>query len=107
MRCQGLGRTELHVSQVSLGTVEIGLEDYEIHSGAPTPPDRRKAERLLHRALDLGINLIDTARSYGLAEGIIGRTLKARRSEYLIMSKVSQYPGEPERVKASIREYPG
>lgn len=76
------------VSELALGTVELGL-DYEI--GA-TKPDRTKAAAVLHGALDLGINLIDTARAYGDAEEIIGEALQGRRHEFVLVSKVSAKP---------------
>ena len=83
-----LGRTNLDVSEVSLGTVEIGT-DYGIPGpGRELRPREDEAARLLHRALDLGINFIDTARAYGDAEEIIGRTLRSRRREFILASKV-------------------
>jgi aryl-alcohol dehydrogenase-like predicted oxidoreductase len=48
----------------------------------------REAEALLHSVLDLGIVLIDTARSYGLAEERIGRHLARRRGEFVLSTKV-------------------
>jgi aryl-alcohol dehydrogenase-like predicted oxidoreductase len=52
-------------------------------------PDRATAEAVLHRALDLGYNLIDTAALYGLGanEILVGETLKARRGEFVLASK--------------------
>jgi aryl-alcohol dehydrogenase-like predicted oxidoreductase len=46
------------------------------------------AARVLNAALDAGLTLIDTARSYGLAEERIGRHLAARRDEFLLSTKV-------------------
>jgi aryl-alcohol dehydrogenase-like predicted oxidoreductase len=93
MRFRTLGRTELSVSEISLGTVEIGL-DYGIHAnGTAQMPDERESAMLLNRALDLGVNLIDTARAYGRSEEIIGRAVSRRRSEFLICSKVLAKPG--------------
>ena len=57
MRRKKLGRTNLEVSELSLGTVELGL-DYGIDA---TRPSEDEACDLLHYALDRGINLIDTA----------------------------------------------
>jgi aryl-alcohol dehydrogenase-like predicted oxidoreductase len=99
-----LGRTGLRVSPIALGTVALGLE-----YGIPTGPGLLKphasdAERLLNRALDLGVNLIDTARAYGESETIIGQALASRRQEFVLASKVSSYPGEPHRVGESVRE---
>ncbi len=84
-----LGKTNLLVSEISLGTVEIGM-DYGIAAGGgDRRPDEAAAEALLHRALDLGINYIDTARAYGESEAIIGRVLKSRRQEFVLASKLS------------------
>jgi len=46
------------------------------------------AARLLNHALDLGLTLIDTARSYGLSEERIGRHLARRRDEFVLSTKV-------------------
>jgi aryl-alcohol dehydrogenase-like predicted oxidoreductase len=90
------------VSELSLGTVELGL-DYGISAaGGRLKPGEREAARLLHAALDLGLNLLDTAPAYGDAERIIGSVLKDRRAEYHIVSKVAASPGRPERVRASV-----
>jgi aryl-alcohol dehydrogenase-like predicted oxidoreductase len=48
----------------------------------------RDAETLLNSVLDLGIGLIDTARSYGLSEERIGRHLARRRGEFVLSTKV-------------------
>lgn len=88
MKQRRLGRTGIQVSEISLGTVEIGL-DYGIPvAGEARLPSRVEAERLLNRALDLGCNLIDTARAYGASEEIIGGALKSRRHEYTLATKV-------------------
>lgn len=50
--------------------------------------DEAEAGRLLNRVLDAGITLIDTARSYGLAEARIGRHLAHRRPEFVLSTKV-------------------
>ena len=88
MNYRRLGRTGLKVSEVSLGTVELGLE-YGISDGRPLrKPSRADAARLLNVALDAGINFIDTARAYGDSEEVIGWALKPRRNEYVLASKV-------------------
>ena len=87
LRRRRLGRTSLQVSEIALGTVELGL-DYGIPSGDHVRPNEAAAARLLHRALDLGINLIDTARAYGDSEAIIGQALHDRRDEIILASKV-------------------
>jgi aryl-alcohol dehydrogenase-like predicted oxidoreductase len=111
MQKRTLGRTGVEVSRISLGTVEIGM-DYGIGpDGTAGRPSEAEAGRLLHAALDLGINLIDTARAYGESEAIIGRTLKARRREFILCSKVSSFHGQSpatgelrSKIMASIHE---
>ena len=111
MNYRRLGRTNLQVSEISLGTVELGM-DYGIPvQGEKRQPSEAEAARTLDCALDLGINLIDTAQAYGNSEAIIGRALKSRRSEYILATKISGlswegYTGRElrERVEASITE---
>ena len=87
MQYRLLGRTQLSISEVSLGTVELGME-YGLkgitESNIPAEADARN---LLNRAIDLGVNFIDTASEYGNSEEIIGRALKHRRSEYILATK--------------------
>ena len=89
MNYRRLGRTGLRVSEIGLGTVELGL-DYGVPvAGEHLRPPEEHAARLLNRALDLGVNFIDTARAYGASEEIIGRALKGRRNEYILASKLA------------------
>lgn len=111
MKRRRLGRTGFLVSAISLGTVEIGLNYGIAAGGAAQRPDEAQADRLLHRALDLGINFIDTARAYGESEAIIGRSLHSRRKEFFLCSKVLSYQDENlssselrARVTASVQE---
>jgi aryl-alcohol dehydrogenase-like predicted oxidoreductase len=95
------GRTNLDVSELSLGTVELGL-DYGIDN--ERRPSECEASELLHYALDRGINLIDTARAYGDAERVIGRALKGQREEYVLVSKVLPMPEAPMKVRSQVEE---
>ena len=92
------------VSEISLGTVELGL-DYGIAApGEKLRPPEQAAAELLHFALDRGITLIDTARAYGSAESIIGRALTGRRDAFVLASKVRPQPGEPEAIRRSVEQ---
>jgi aryl-alcohol dehydrogenase-like predicted oxidoreductase len=94
MRRRILGRTGLPVSEISLGTVELGL-DYGIAApGETLKPDEREASEFLHFALDSGINLVDTARAYGESEQIVGKALRSRRTEFILLSKIRSGPGD-------------
>jgi len=85
--CQ-LGTTNLSVSRIGLGTVEIGLP-YGI--GVSTLPTDKEADRILKTAVDLGITYIDTARGYGVAEERIGRSKIGRLPQVVIGTKCAQF----------------
>ncbi|OGD58977.1 hypothetical protein A3K78_10740 [Candidatus Bathyarchaeota archaeon RBG_13_52_12] len=72
-----LGRTSLKVSRVGIGGIPIQR------------PPISEAVKVIHRALDLGINLIDTSIGYGDSEIRIGQALKGRRDEAIIATKGS------------------
>ena len=109
MRYRRLGRTDLLVSEIGLGTVELGI-DYGIRTGQTTnQPSEHDASRLLNRALDLGVNYIDTAAAYGTSEETIGQALCSRRDEYILATKCMHWYDEglpvtevQARVEASI-----
>src|SRR5206468_4280804 len=111
MRYRPLGRTGFSVSEISLGTVEIGMPYGIARDGVAPPPDEAEASKLLHCALDLGVNLIDTARAYGESEAIIGRALRDRRKEFFLVSKVLSYHDQNldcaalrERITSSVHQ---
>jgi len=81
MRYRTLGRTGLQVSEIGLGTVELGLNYGMPVAGEHLRPSEEHAARLLNRALDLGVTFVDTARAYGASEEVIGRALAGRRGE--------------------------
>lgn len=72
------GRTGLTVSALGVGAGRLG---------DPQLSDAMVSE-FLNGALDLGVSLIDTARGYGGSEERIGKSLSARRNEFLLSTKV-------------------
>jgi aryl-alcohol dehydrogenase-like predicted oxidoreductase len=83
-----LGRTGWKVSPLALGTVALGV-DYGIQSpGGYGHPSDQEAVALIHRAVDLGINLFDTAPTYGESERLLGMALKGV-SDCLIATKIT------------------
>jgi len=81
MQYRTLGKTGLRVSEVGLGAAEIGWSE----------ASDAEAERVLKSALDLGINLLDTAAMYWRSEERIGRYLHNRRDEFIVASKCGDY----------------
>jgi len=86
MQTRKLGYTDLHLTKVGLGTWAIGGGGWAYGWG---PQDDAESMAAIRRALDLGINWIDTAAVYGLghSEEIIGRALAGRRDEVIIATK--------------------
>jgi aryl-alcohol dehydrogenase-like predicted oxidoreductase len=72
-----LGKTGLSVSVLGFGGSEVGYQEVA----------QKTVDAILGRALDAGVNLIDTAECYADSEGLIGRALGQRRSEVVLMTK--------------------
>src|SRR3989338_5072083 len=88
METKLLGRTNLKVSRLGLGTAEIGFA-YGI--GLRTLPSEDEAVKLLKKAVNLGINYFDTAYFYGLAEERIGKSGITKLPEVVIATKCGQF----------------
>ena len=86
-----LGRTELSASRLGLGGMYV-IDHYH--------RSRRDAVRLIHRALDLGINLVDTASSYFESEEVFGEALRGRRDGVVLATK--SYMRTRRRFKAEL-----
>lgn len=87
MEQRPLGTTGLMVSAVGLGAGRIG--------GAET--SEADVDALVGAALDLGVTLVDTARSYGLSEERLGAALAGRRERVVLSTKVGYgVPGLPD-----------
>ena len=74
-----------------------------LHHGYGPPSDEGDAAALLHEALDLGYNFLDTATIYGFGknETLIGEALKDRKNDYVQASKcVLMFDGEKRRIDA-------
>jgi aryl-alcohol dehydrogenase-like predicted oxidoreductase len=85
MEYRQLGKSGLKVSAIGLGGNTFG-------NGA----DEAQTARIIHRALDLGINFIDTADTYsrGVSEQYVGKAVAGRRQQALIATKVYGRMGE-------------
>src|ERR671927_1820964 len=92
-----LGRTGVLVSPLCLGAMMFGDWGNKDHD---------ESIRIIHRALDAGINFIDTADVYsqGESEEIVGAALKGRRDDVVLATKFTGQMGEgPNRRGASRR----
>ncbi|GAB4371416.1 MAG: NADH-dependent methylglyoxal reductase [Spirochaetales bacterium] len=78
-----IGKSGIKASVVGLGAWAIGGDS------SWGPSDDEESIRTIHRALELGINLVDTAPAYGLGHGeeVVGKALKGRRDKYNLATK--------------------
>ncbi|NIA28310.1 MAG: aldo/keto reductase [Actinobacteria bacterium] len=94
MKLRPLGSTGISVSEIAFGGVEIGLP-YGI--GVKSEADmlsKSEAIRLLHAALDNGVNFFDTARMYGASEAIMGKAFRDRRYRVVLCTKCRHFRDE-------------
>jgi len=89
-----LGKSALHVTAISLGC--MGL------SGTYGPADDTESITLIQKAIDLGVNHLDSSDMYGWGhnEDLIGKALKGRRDQVILATKFGQVqnPGGPNQV---------
>jgi aryl-alcohol dehydrogenase-like predicted oxidoreductase len=78
-----LGRTGLEVSVLGFGGSEIGFDRVDVAT----------VRRLLHDALDAGLDVVDTAECYGDSEALIGEALAGRRRDVRLFTKCGHYEG--------------
>lgn len=91
-----LGRTGVRVSQACLGTMMFG-----------GPTDAAESQRIIDRALDLGINFVDTADMYnaGRSEEIVGAALKGKRDDIVLATKACNPMGQGVNQKGLSRRW--
>lgn len=111
MQYRTLGRTGLKVSEIAQGTWAFGNN---VYGGV----DEKDGIAAIHKGIDLGINLMDTAPQYGtatqdgVAEIVLGKALRGKRDKVFISSKFGRNPTiaggasqfYKERVVASVEE---
>src|SRR5919199_2683065 len=98
MNYRPLGRTGIQVSPLCLGTMMFGSWGN---------PDHDDSVRIIHRALDAGVNFVDTADVYsaGESEEIVGKALKGRRDDVVLATKFFMPMGEDPNVGGGSRRW--
>ena len=97
MRYRDFGATGLRVSEIGIGAYPIsGMQarpDGSRHGWSGT--DDRESIALIHRAEELGVNLVDTAEGYGAghSESLVGQALQGRRGKWIVATKVQPNQG--------------
>ena len=85
MQYRSLGRSSLKVSPICLGTMMFG-----------GPTDEATSERIVAKALDAGVNFIDTADAYngGHSERVLGRAISSNRQDWILGTKLANPMGD-------------
>src|SRR3981081_3009591 len=98
MKYRKVGRTGIEVSPYCLGAMMFG---------AMGKPDHDDSIRIIHRALDAGINFVDTADVYahGESEGIAGKARKGRRDDVVLASKMHYPMGDDPNHRGNSRRW--
>lgn len=96
MEYRTLGRCGVRVSPLCLGTMMFG-----------DPTTEKEALAIIERALEAGINFLDTADKYagGESERIVGKALRGRREQIVLATKVAMPVGEGPNMSGSSRKH--
>ena len=97
MQYRTLGRTGIKVSPYALGALALGTSIGN--------PDHDDSARIIHKALDAGINFIDTADVYGESEVAVGKALKGRRDSVVLATKFSRPIGDDPNHQGASRRW--
>jgi aryl-alcohol dehydrogenase (NADP+) len=95
---RSLGRTGIKVSPLGLGAMVLGIWGNT---------DRAACTRIIHKALDAGINLVDTADVYGAGENeqIVGEALRGRRDRVVLTTKFHGQMGDDPNARGNSRRW--
>jgi aryl-alcohol dehydrogenase-like predicted oxidoreductase len=97
MQYRTLGRTGIKVSPYGLGTLMFAT--------SVGNKDPQYSIRVIHKALDAGINLLDSADAYGDSEEVVGRALKGRRDNVVLATKFGRPAGDDPNQQGASRRW--
>jgi len=103
MQTRQLGNSDMQITRLGLGTWAIGGGNWAFGWG---PQDDEASIATIHRAIDLGINWIDTAAVYGLghSEEIVAKALKGRSDRPYVFTKGSRVWNDQGEITSSLKE---
>src|SRR5678815_1397759 len=93
MRYRRFGKTELQMPVFSCGGMRYQYKWQDVPPGDIPDANQDNLEAVIHRAVDLGINHIETARGYGSSEMQLGRILPTLpRDKIIVQTKIAPMP---------------
>ena len=103
METKRLGNSDLDLTRIGFGAWAIGGGDWQFAWG---PQDDNESIAAIQRALELGVNWIDTAAVYGLghSEEVVGRALKGAAHKPHVFTKCSMVWDETREIKRSLKQ---
>lgn len=98
-----LGNSDMELTPIGFGAWAIGGGDWAFAWG---PQDDAESVQAIHRALELGVNWIDTAAVYGLghSEEIVGRALKGSDHRPYVFTKCAMTWGEDRQIVRTLKK---
>lgn len=98
-----LGNSDLQLSPIGFGAWAIGGGDWAFSWG---PQDDNDSIAAIHKAIDLGINWIDTAAVYGLghSEEVVGKAIKSASQKPYVFSKCAMVWDEKREITNSLKQ---
>jgi aryl-alcohol dehydrogenase-like predicted oxidoreductase len=104
MQTRQLGKTELFITPLGFGSWAVGGGGWQFGWGSQ---DDRQSIAAIHRALDLGLNWIDTAAVYGLghSEEIVGQAIKGLAERPYVFTKCSMVWDLEGNISHSLKRY--
>ena len=103
LKINQLGTSDLWLTAIGFGAWAIGGGDWAFSWG---PQDDKASIAAIHKAIDLGVNWIDTAAIYGLghSEEIVGRAIKESSTKPFVFTKCGMVWNEKHEIKRTLLE---
>src|SRR5204862_7601060 len=102
MQMKRLGNSDLEITAIGVGAWAMGGGGWAFAWG---PQDDRESIEAIHKALDMGVNWIDTAAVYGLghSEEVVARALEGRSNRPYVFTKCSMVWDERRKIGHSLK----
>jgi len=103
MEKKQLGNSDLHLSPIGFGAWAVGGADWAFSWG---PQDDNDSIAAIHKAIDSGINWIDTAAVYGLghSEEVVGKAVKSASTKPYLFTKCSMVWDDKREITNSLKQ---